>query len=145
MPGNELADDHTKLATAEGEKLEIPTPYSCVKFKIEKDLLNYWQETWDDYDSESGRRTRDFSPNVNRKFLVLSKHLIFFLSGHGPFPYYPNKFKKLNSSSSPCGSIGDVDLYVFRCQYTIDFHLKEPIAAHSQAWYKNLLGNRECL
>ncbi|GBO10621.1 hypothetical protein AVEN_97486-1, partial [Araneus ventricosus] len=53
-PGNELADHHVKLATADGEKLEIPTPFSCVKFKIEKNLMNDWQETRDDYDSESG-------------------------------------------------------------------------------------------
>ncbi|GBN81654.1 hypothetical protein AVEN_162033-1 [Araneus ventricosus] len=44
-PGNELADHHAKLATDEGEKLEIPTQYSCVKFKIEKNLINDWQET----------------------------------------------------------------------------------------------------
>ncbi|GBN28302.1 hypothetical protein AVEN_81410-1 [Araneus ventricosus] len=84
-PGNELADHHAKLATAEGEKLGIPTPYSRVKFIIEKNLLSYWQETWDDCDSESGRRTRDFVPKVNKKFLVFSKYLIFFLSGHGHF------------------------------------------------------------
>ncbi|GBM20165.1 hypothetical protein AVEN_5689-1 [Araneus ventricosus] len=104
------------MATAEGDKLEIPIPYSSVKFITEKNLLNDWQETWDGYDSESGRRTRDFVPKVNGKFLVFSKYLIFFLSGHGPFPYYLNRFKKLNSSSCPCGSIGDVDHYVFRCQ-----------------------------
>ncbi|GBM64551.1 hypothetical protein AVEN_232730-1 [Araneus ventricosus] len=100
-PGNELTDRHAKLATAEGEKLEIPAPYSSVKFIIEKNLLSDWQETWDDYDFESGRRTWDFVPKVYRKFLVFSKYLIFFLSGHGPFPYYLNRFKKLNSSSCP--------------------------------------------
>ncbi|GBM34542.1 hypothetical protein AVEN_77509-1 [Araneus ventricosus] len=46
-PENELSNHHAKLATAEGEKLKIPTPYSCVKFKIEKNLLKDWQETWD--------------------------------------------------------------------------------------------------
>ncbi|GBM10969.1 hypothetical protein AVEN_171447-1 [Araneus ventricosus] len=66
-PGNELADHHAKLATAEGEKLEIATPYSSVKFIIEKNLLSDWQETWDDYDSESGRRTRDFVPKGDSK------------------------------------------------------------------------------
>ncbi|GBN32739.1 hypothetical protein AVEN_16556-1 [Araneus ventricosus] len=132
-PGNELVDQQAKLATAEGEKLEIPTPYSCVKFKIEKNLMNDWKETWNDYDFESGRRIRDFVPKVNRKFLVFSKYLIFFLSGHGPFPYYLNRFKKLISSYCPGGSIGNVDHYVCRCQYTKDFHLKEPIAAHRQA------------
>ncbi|GBM07573.1 hypothetical protein AVEN_230013-1 [Araneus ventricosus] len=80
-PGNELADHNAKLATTEGEKLEIATPYSCVKFKIEKNLMKDWQETWDGCDSESGRRTKDFVPKVNRKFLVFSKYLIFFLSG----------------------------------------------------------------
>ncbi|GBM34618.1 hypothetical protein AVEN_212327-1 [Araneus ventricosus] len=104
--------------------------------------MNDWPETWDGYDSESGRRTRDFVPKLNRKFLVLSKYLIFFLSGHGPFPYYLNRFKKLNSSLCPCGSIEDVDHYAFRFQYTKDFHLKEPITAHRQAWFKNLQENR---
>ncbi|GBM21959.1 hypothetical protein AVEN_187957-1 [Araneus ventricosus] len=143
--GNELADHHANLTTAEDEKLEIPTPYSCVKFKIEKNVMNDWQETWDGYDSESGRGTRDLVPKVNRKCLMFSKYLIFILSGHGPFPYYLSRFKKLNSSLRPCDSIEDVDHYVFRYQYTKYFHLKEPILAHWQAWFKNLQENMECL
>ncbi|GBM55911.1 hypothetical protein AVEN_55580-1, partial [Araneus ventricosus] len=112
-PGNKLADDHAKSAIAEGEKLEILTPYSCLKFKIENNLINDWQETWDGYDIELGRRIKDFVSKMNSKFLVFTKYLISFLSGHGPLPYYLNRFKKLNSSLCPCGSIGDVDQCVF--------------------------------
>ncbi|GBN70378.1 hypothetical protein AVEN_269410-1 [Araneus ventricosus] len=51
-PGNQFADHEAKSANTEGEKLEIPTSYSYVKFKIEKNLMKDWQETWDGCDSE---------------------------------------------------------------------------------------------
>ncbi|GBM44024.1 hypothetical protein AVEN_13680-1 [Araneus ventricosus] len=95
--GNELADYHAKLVTTKGEFMEIPTPYSCIKYKIEKLLLKNWQENWNEYDSDSDRRVRAFVPCMDKKILIYSKYLIFFLNDHGQFSYYLNIFKKLNS------------------------------------------------
>ncbi|GBM79955.1 hypothetical protein AVEN_113370-1, partial [Araneus ventricosus] len=55
-PGKELADPHAKLATLEGGKLSTPIPYSYIKFKICKELIKNWQCSWDNYDSEFGRK-----------------------------------------------------------------------------------------
>ncbi|GBN63877.1 hypothetical protein AVEN_273377-1 [Araneus ventricosus] len=74
-PGNELGYCHAKLATLEGEELNIPTPCSYIKFKICKELIKNWQCSWDNYDSESGRRIRSHVPRVDKKFLIYSKFL----------------------------------------------------------------------
>ncbi|GBM37240.1 hypothetical protein AVEN_209892-1 [Araneus ventricosus] len=66
-PGNELAAHHAKLVTTEGEFMEIPTQYSCIKYKTEKLLLKNWQESWNEYYSDSGWRVRAFVSCVDKK------------------------------------------------------------------------------
>ncbi|GBM46508.1 hypothetical protein AVEN_109506-1 [Araneus ventricosus] len=43
IPGNELADHFAKLASVEGEGMDIPYPYSFVKFALKKKLLEDWK------------------------------------------------------------------------------------------------------
>ncbi|GBO35990.1 hypothetical protein AVEN_48096-1 [Araneus ventricosus] len=144
-PGNELADHHAKLATTDGENMNVQTPLSCVKFKITKNLMKDWQYNWENYDSDLGKRARSFVPCVNKKLLVHNKCLVYFLTGHGPFPCYLHRFKKLNSPLCPCGRPGDADHYVFHCPLTKEHHLKEPALNHRVEWFKNLLKNTECI
>ncbi|GBN70543.1 hypothetical protein AVEN_65543-1 [Araneus ventricosus] len=52
-PGNELADHHAKLATIQGVEMYLPTPYSCLKYRISKNIIREWGEFWDGSQSES--------------------------------------------------------------------------------------------
>ncbi|GBL99653.1 hypothetical protein AVEN_68898-1 [Araneus ventricosus] len=139
-PGNELADHDAKLATTDGENMNVQTPLSYVKFKITKNLMKDWQYNWENYDSDSGKRDRSFVPCVNKNLLVHNKCLLYFLMEHGPFPCYLHRFKKLNSPLCPCGRPGDADHYVFHCPLT-----KEPALNHRVEWFKIFLKNRECI
>ncbi|GBN08339.1 hypothetical protein AVEN_3937-1 [Araneus ventricosus] len=144
-PGNELADHHAKLATTDGENMNVQTPLSCVKFKITNNLMKDWQYNWENYDSDSGNRARNCVPCVNKKLLVHNKCIIYFLTGYGPLPCYLHRFKKLNSPLCPCGRPGDADHYVFHCPLTKEHHLKEHALNNRVEWFKNLLKNRECI
>ncbi|GBM42982.1 Putative protein in type-1 retrotransposable element R1DM, partial [Araneus ventricosus] len=58
IPGNELADHFAKLASVEGEGIDIPFPYSFVKFTFKKKLLEDWQIYYGAYETASGNRIR---------------------------------------------------------------------------------------
>ncbi|GBN99811.1 hypothetical protein AVEN_65827-2-1, partial [Araneus ventricosus] len=139
IPGNELADHFAKLARVEGEGMDIPFPYSLVKFTLKKKLLEDWQIYYGAYETASGNRIRGFVPRVDTKTLIKSKYLIYFLTGHGPFPCYLSRFKILSSSLCECGLLGDPDHYLFDCLMTRDHHLKKPSCEAKSLWLKNVM------
>ncbi|GBO00611.1 hypothetical protein AVEN_120318-1 [Araneus ventricosus] len=124
-----------------GVEMHLPTPYSCLKCRISKNLIKEWGEFWDSSQSESGHRIRSFVDGVDKKFLITNKFLIYFLTNRGPFPCYLQRFKKLSSPLCACGLVGDADHNVFRCPLTAEFHLKEPSDEHRKSWFKNLRYN----
>ncbi|GBN98468.1 hypothetical protein AVEN_273686-1 [Araneus ventricosus] len=126
IPGNEWADHQAKLAITIGEKLEIPAPRSFLNRKIKAFILQTWNNYWNSYNSASGIRVREYIGAVSPKFLIHNKILIFFLSGHGPFPFYLHRFKKLDSPLCVCGQVGDADHYTFDCSLTQNYHLLTP-------------------
>ncbi|GBN12024.1 hypothetical protein AVEN_102204-1 [Araneus ventricosus] len=84
-PGNEQADCRAKLATTIGQYLDLPTPYSYVKLKVKQFIIHGWENYWNKHNSSSIIRVRTF---MDKKFLIVNKYLIYFLSGHGPFLAY---------------------------------------------------------
>ncbi|GBL85490.1 hypothetical protein AVEN_34656-1 [Araneus ventricosus] len=145
IPGNELADQQAKLAITSGEKFVIPAPYSHLKGLLKNYIVNEWNEYWNSYDSASGIRVRGYINQVSPKFLIHNKFLIYFLSGHGPFPSYLHRFKFLDSPHCICGMLGDADHYIFSCSLTKEFHLIKPADEHKKAWFNNLLTNRQAV
>ncbi|GBL55586.1 hypothetical protein AVEN_250688-1 [Araneus ventricosus] len=145
IPGNELADQQAKLAITSGEKFVIPAPYSHLKGLLKNYIVNEWNEYWNSYDSASGIRVRGYINQVSPKFLIHNKFLIYFLSGHGPFPSYLHRFKFLDSPHCICGMLGDADHYIFSCSLTKEFHLIKPADEHKKALFNNLLTNRQAV
>ncbi|GBM68105.1 hypothetical protein AVEN_27844-1 [Araneus ventricosus] len=145
IEGNELADQQAKLATTTGVDTIIPAPRSYVKRLLNKLMIKEWNDYWRQYNSTSGARVREYLEHVSPKFLTHSKFLIFFLSGHGPFPFYLCRFKILDSPLCVCGQVGDADHYTFSCSLTQKFHLVKPADAHKRAWFQNLINNSQAL
>ncbi|GBM94020.1 Putative protein in type-1 retrotransposable element R1DM [Araneus ventricosus] len=145
IPGNEWADQHAKLAISVGEELEIPAPRSYLNRKIKSYILHNWLTYWNNYNSASGIRVREFIGTVSPRFLIKNKILIYFLSGHGPFPYYLNRFKKLASPLCVCGLVGDADHYTFECSLIKEYHILKPADAHKRAWFLNLINNKQAI
>ncbi|GBN70217.1 hypothetical protein AVEN_271441-1 [Araneus ventricosus] len=145
IQGNELADQQAKLATTTGIDIDIPAPRSFIKRTLQTYMINEWNEYWRLYDSASGARVREYLSSVSPKFLTHYRFLIFFLSGHGPFPQYLCRFKFLDSPLCVCGEVGDADHYTFCCSLTQNFHLLKPADAHKKAWLQNLINIPQAL
>ncbi|GBN83048.1 hypothetical protein AVEN_39399-1 [Araneus ventricosus] len=56
IPGNELADQLAKLATTNGELMNLPLPYSYLKLQLKNFLLESWNDCYTQYQSASGIR-----------------------------------------------------------------------------------------
>ncbi|GBO15261.1 Putative protein in type-1 retrotransposable element R1DM [Araneus ventricosus] len=145
IPGDELTDQQAKLAITSGEKFVIPAPYSHLKCLLKNYIVNKWNKYWNSYDSASGIRVRGYINQVSPKFLIHNKFLIYFLSGHGPFPSYLHRFKFLDPPHCICGMLGDADHYIFSCSLTKEFHIIKPADEHKKAWFNNLLTNRQAV
>ncbi|GBM73076.1 hypothetical protein AVEN_17660-1 [Araneus ventricosus] len=139
MPGNELADQFTKLTTTNGELMNLSLPYSYLKPLLKRILLESWNDCYIQYQSASGTRVRTYVPRVDEKVLIFNKYILYFLTGHGPFPCYLSRFKILSSSYCECGVIGDPDYYVFERLYTNEFHLRRPTENAKPLWLENIL------
>ncbi|GBN58384.1 Putative protein in type-1 retrotransposable element R1DM [Araneus ventricosus] len=145
IEGNELADQCAKQAITSGEELDIPAPRSYLNRKLKTYILNTWNTYWSTYDSASGVRVRSFIKAVGPKFLIHNKILIYFLSGHGPFPQYLHRFKRIGSPLCACGLVGDADHYTFDCSLTKEFHLVKPADEHKAFWFRNLMSNSQAI
>ncbi|GBM45983.1 hypothetical protein AVEN_173950-1 [Araneus ventricosus] len=143
IPGNELADHYAKKAINEGEDLFVPAPYSYLKKYINKLTVIDWQRHWEG--SKTGNRVREFVPFVDLKLLTHNRFLLFFVSGHGPFPLYLFRFKILNSPNCVCGGLGSPDHFVFDCPLTAKFHMTAPTGDNKKLWFKSVLRNEGSL
>ncbi|GBN40337.1 Putative protein in type-1 retrotransposable element R1DM [Araneus ventricosus] len=65
--------------------------------------------------------------------------------GHGPFPYYLHRFKRIGSPLCVCGQVGDADHYTFDCSLTKEFHLLKPADEHKASWFRNLTTNSQAI
>ncbi|GBM35288.1 hypothetical protein AVEN_91450-1, partial [Araneus ventricosus] len=139
IPGNKLADQFAKSAITEGNFLDIPAPYSFLKKYIKNIILSDWQQHWGE--SDTGVRVRQYVPFVDFNLLTHNRYLLFFISGHGPFPAYLFRFKILNSPNCICGGLGDPDHFVFDCPHTKDFHLTCPSGIFKPDWFSSVLKN----
>ncbi|GBL84342.1 hypothetical protein AVEN_43761-1, partial [Araneus ventricosus] len=139
IPGNELADQFAKSAITEGNFLDIPAPCSFLKKYIKNIILSDWQQHWGE--SDTGVRVREYVPFVDFNLLTHNRYLLFFISGHGPFPAYLFRFKILNSPNCICGGLGDPDHFVFDCPHTKDFHLTCPSGIFKPDWFSSVLKN----
>ncbi|GBL78548.1 hypothetical protein AVEN_62167-1 [Araneus ventricosus] len=140
IPGNELADQYAKDSAVNGNFLSMPAPYSYLKKFINKFILNNWQQHWED--SKSGNRVREFIPKVDCALLTHNRYLLFFISGHGPFPAYLQRFNNLESTNCVCGGLGDPDHFAFDCPLTSSLHFVKPSNLNKHLWFSNILKNR---
>lgn len=142
--GNEYADRWAKIASIIGTHIYLPIPNSKVTYFFKTRIKEEWTDYW--HYAETGRRTFRFLKDVSHSLLINNRYLIFFLTGHGPFLEYLNRFNIKDSPVCPCGvlvndGLGDPDHYVFHCIFTKDYHLTKPSPVNEEVWFKNVLKN----
>ncbi|XP_035227157.1 uncharacterized protein LOC118199407 [Stegodyphus dumicola] len=125
--GNETEDQLAKEAASLSHRSlsSLPAPPSFLKRASYNSLLSIWQGRWDS--DVVGRRTYSFLPRVSFSLQTSTSYLTWFLTGHGPFPSYLNRFNLRPSAHCPCGGTGDPDHFVYSCPLTSHFHL-QPIS-----------------
>ncbi|GBM32168.1 hypothetical protein AVEN_136720-1 [Araneus ventricosus] len=63
IPGNELADQYSKIGTTDGQELNVSSLYSYLKRKIKNYILDSRQRHWED--SDKCVRFKGFVPTVD--------------------------------------------------------------------------------
>ena len=98
--GNEHADS---LAIAGTEKvvidLHVKLSFQSCKSRLRKEAVSLWQTRWDEV--TEGRKVQRFLPKVSKSRSLTSPYVNWFVSGHGPFPLYCQRFK-LRRSRGRC-------------------------------------------
>src|ERR1700709_1053619 len=114
MPVDIAAGEAKRLFTA--KQIEATTKED--KRRERTVSMQAWQESWDS--SRNGRWTHRLIPNIerwtNRKHGELNYHLTQFLTGHGGYRQYLNRFGHDDSPLCPmCGEIEDVEHVLTAC------------------------------
>ncbi|XP_035215127.1 uncharacterized protein LOC118188742 [Stegodyphus dumicola] len=137
--GNELADALAKEIANNSHAPEVShrRPISHLKRETFAVLMDIWQRRWST--AQVGRFTYNYIPKVNTTLHSRHSALTHFLTGHGPFPTYLKRFGLASQDQCACGSRGDVEHFVFECQYTSNWLLRRPPAAHKEYWANNTL------
>ncbi|XP_055947096.1 uncharacterized protein LOC129980741 [Argiope bruennichi] len=121
--GNEEADKQAKHGTEKNTiDSHVPRSHNTMKADIRQNILAEWQNEW--ASSTKGPQTHKYLPNVSTKRKSYHPFIIQFLSGHGRFPHYFNKFGITNNSLCDCGEVGTPDHYVFECTHTQSLRIK---------------------
>ncbi|XP_035217509.1 uncharacterized protein LOC118190839, partial [Stegodyphus dumicola] len=124
--GNELAD-HLAKEAATGQtdlQIDIPWPVSFLKRTMRLKAIGLWQQTWDN--SETGRRAHYHISYVDTTRNIANTQLVRYITGHGPFPEYFNRFGISHTSQCTCGQTGSPEHYITSCPLTEELHVNFP-------------------
>lgn len=109
IAGNELADTLAKEGTKhQSPDVTLAAPRSFLISKLKRTLAKEWQNTWNI--SEKGRYTYKLLPKTRPNNFRLEPTVTAFLSGHGPFPAYLEKFRIARTARCDCGEEGGTSL-----------------------------------
>ena len=136
IEGNEAADK-LAVATANDEEQQqskvIKPPKSYLKLMLRGKTMEDWSQSWQV--ATTGRFTHSLLPKPSRTFCSPNNYFTWFLTNHGPFPYYLHRIGKAPSPDCVCDTgEGNSTHYVFNCPLTTAHHLKEPAIQNFQLW-----------
>ncbi|KAG5866170.1 hypothetical protein JTB14_031022 [Gonioctena quinquepunctata] len=100
--------DHAKAQAIVGREIRT-------RRDVHKEIANLWQEMWSN--SEKARRVYEIFPNLDRipPHFNPTPGLVHFLTGHGPYPKYLNRFNLKDNSLCECGEEGTPEHVVLEC------------------------------
>jgi len=87
-------------------------------------MMADWQMAWDHGDT--GRLIHNIIPIVNLQPIKWTRNEIMFLTGHGPFPSFLQRFHLAEIAYCPCGGIGTPIHYATECLLTFSYHMAPP-------------------
>ncbi|GBO22616.1 hypothetical protein AVEN_141521-1 [Araneus ventricosus] len=78
---------------------------------------------------------------VNLKPVFWTREEILFVTGHGPFPSFLNRFHLYDSDSCAFGEVGDPIHYATSCLLTLSLHIRKPSTSLESLWSQRVLEN----
>ncbi|GBO09471.1 hypothetical protein AVEN_249703-1 [Araneus ventricosus] len=137
--GNEEADTLAKKAITEGVVMKVLNPRCELKQHLQELFLKKWQNLWDN--GNTGRSVHKVLKTVNLKPVFWTREEIMFVTGHGPFPSFLNRFHLSDSDSCACGEVGEPIHYATSCPLTLSWHIRTPSTSLESLWYQRVLEN----
>ena len=115
---NEKADSWAKEATQDHllNGRFIPFPHSYLKYKLKHNLIQNWQQRWDQ--SQKSPHVQYFFPKVNKSVHITSRELIIFLRNPGPFQKCFYKIAKRSKPLCICNHLSGSLHYILICPLT---------------------------
>ncbi|GBO26262.1 hypothetical protein AVEN_72067-1 [Araneus ventricosus] len=84
---------------------------------LKSTALSIWQDNWDN--GETDRSTHDVVTSVSNKPVGWNREDIMFVTGHGPFPSYLQRFNLRTHDNCSCREKGDPIHYATKCRFTL--------------------------
>ncbi|GBN37803.1 hypothetical protein AVEN_102207-1 [Araneus ventricosus] len=123
--GNEEAYTLAIKAITEGVVInESSKPSMRTQTTFTRLFLKKWQNLWDN--GNTGRSVHKVFKTVSLKPVFWTREEILFVTGHGPFPSFLNRFHLSDSDSCACGEVGDPIHYATSCPLTLSWHIRKP-------------------
>ena len=122
--GKENADSLTKGA-AQDHQLNarfLLFPHSYLKYKLTQNLIQNWQERWDQ--SAKCRHAYKFFQKIIKNVHIISRELIIFLTNNGSFQKYFYKISKTCTPMCIYSHLFDSLHYISSCPLTQPYHIK---------------------
>lgn len=93
---------------------EFKFPRKLILNILKEEMMYNWQDEWST--GKTGRKIYKILQVTTNPF-SFPRQIILILTGHGPFPLYPNFIcKKLPFCA--CGTWGDPEHYIYHCPLT---------------------------
>ncbi|GBN17746.1 hypothetical protein AVEN_167370-1 [Araneus ventricosus] len=126
--GIEEADVLSKKAITEGVVMKALNPRCELKQHLQELFLKKWQNLWDN--GNTGRSVHKVLKTVHLKPVFWTREEILFVTGHGPFPSFLNRFHLSDSDSYACGEVGDPTHHATSCPLTLSLSILGNLLLH---------------
>nr|XP_042902815.1 uncharacterized protein LOC122270244 [Parasteatoda tepidariorum] len=114
IEGNEEADQQAKKATSFSRVgTMLPVERTFIIRYIKQATMNKWKIDWSE--STKGRQTYNFFKDPTLTRLQSNFYLNQFLTGHGVFGIYQQKFFNKRANCKFCGKVQDIDHLIKFC------------------------------
>ncbi|GBL90732.1 hypothetical protein AVEN_219384-1 [Araneus ventricosus] len=131
-----------KKTITEGVVMKALNPRCKLKQHLQELFFKNWQNLWDNGNTE--RFVRKVLKTVHLKPVFWTREGSFgrvFVTGHGPFPSFLNRFLLSDSDSCACGEVGDPIHFATSCPLTLSWHIRKPSTSLESLWYLRVLEN----
>ncbi|GBL83335.1 hypothetical protein AVEN_110651-1 [Araneus ventricosus] len=111
----------------------------CELKHLQELIFKKWQNLWDNGSTVSSVHKVLKTAHLKPVFWIREE--ILFVTGHGPFTSFLNRFHLSDSDSCARGEVGDPIHYATSRPLTLSWHIRKPSTSLESLWYQRVLEN----